>query len=119
MSDVNDRLAQLSPEKRALLARRLAETGASGPRVAEPIAIVGLGCRFPGADGVEAYWNLLTSGVDAISEVPAERWDSAKLYDADPAAAGKVATRWGGFLSGIDRFDPYFFGISPREAARM
>jgi acyl transferase domain-containing protein len=119
MSDLFDRLAQLSPEKRALLARRLAETGAAGPRVPEPIAIVGLGCRFPGADGVDAYWRLLTSRADAISEVPADRWNASELYDADPAAAGKVATRWGGFLSGIDRFDPYFFGISPREASRM
>lgn len=85
----------------------------------EPIAIVGLGCRFPGADGPGAFWRLLHSGHDAITEVPPERWDVAAYYDADPDAPGKMSTRWGGFLSGIDGFDPQFFGISPREAASM
>lgn len=120
MSDLIERLAQLSPEKRALLARRLSETGLAAPTGAAPIAIVGLGCRFPGgADSPEAFWALLENRVDAVSEVPADRWDVETLFDANPAAAGKVASRWGGFLSGIDRFDPYFFGIAPREASRM
>lgn len=86
----------------------------------EPIAIVGLGCRFPG--GVHdpaALWTLLMSGVDAITEVPVDRWDAGSLYDADPLAAGKASSRWGGFLDDIDGFDAAFFGISPREAARM
>ena len=120
MSDLFDRLAQLSPEKRALLARRLAETGTPVTGVPEPIAVIGLGCRFPGgADSPDAFWQLLERGVDAISEVPADRWSVDELFDANPAAAGKVASRWGGFLHGVDRFDPYFFGIAPREAARM
>ena len=120
MSDLFDRLAQLSPEKRALLARRLAEAGTSAPPATEPVAIVGLSCRFPGgADSPDAFWRVLAGGVDVVTEVPADRWDSGELFDADPAAAGKVATRWGGFLRSVDRFDPYFFGISPREAARM
>jgi acyl transferase domain-containing protein len=119
MSDLLERLAQLSPEKRALLARRLLGD-ASPAHVVEPVAIVGLSCRFPGgSDTPDAFWKLLTNRVDAISEVPPDRWNADALYDADPAAAGKVATKWGGFIDGIDQFDPRVFGISPREAARM
>ena len=91
---------------------------ASSPATNEPIAVIGLGCRFPGADGPDAFWRLLRDGVDAVGEVPAERWDADALYDAD-GAPGKMTTRWGAFLDGVDRFDPHFFGISPREAARM
>ena len=86
---------------------------------ADPIAIVGIGCRFPGADGLEEFWSLLRNGVDAISEIPRERWDIDALYDPLPGTTGKMSTRWGGFLSGVDRFDPHFFGISPREASAM
>ncbi|NTW01953.1 MAG: acyltransferase domain-containing protein, partial [Oscillochloris sp.] len=85
----------------------------------EPIAIVGLGCRFPGADGPAAFWQLLYDGVDAISEVPPDRWNLTHLYDPRPGVAGKLATRWGGFLDRVDQFDARFFGISPREASRM
>ncbi|HYH79591.1 MAG TPA: beta-ketoacyl synthase N-terminal-like domain-containing protein, partial [Longimicrobium sp.] len=85
----------------------------------EPVAIVGVGCRFPGADGPEAFWRLLEDGVDAVREVPADRWDLDRLYDPDPAVPGKMTTRWGGFLDAVDRFDAEFFSISPREAARM
>jgi acyl transferase domain-containing protein len=86
---------------------------------AEPVAIVGMGCRVPGAAGVEAYWDLLRNGVDAIEEVPSNRWDVAQYYDPNPGAAGKMSTRWGGFLQDVDRFDAAFFGISPREANSM
>ncbi len=93
-------------------------TTGSGTR--EPIAIVGIGCRFPGrSNDPEAFWNLLESGTDAITEVPAERWNRHAFYDADPSRPGKTYSRWGGFVEGIDRFDPHAFGISPREAARM
>jgi len=85
----------------------------------ESIAIVGVGCRFPGADGPEAFWRLLARGVDAVSEVPPERWSLDDLHDDDPAAPGKMNTRWGGFLTDVDRFDAAFFGISPREAAHI
>ncbi|PRQ04170.1 Phthiocerol synthesis polyketide synthase type I PpsC [Enhygromyxa salina] len=85
----------------------------------EPVAIVGLGCRFPGANSPEAFWRLLHDGVDAVTEVPIDRWDSERWYNSDPAAAGKSATRWGGFLDQVDRFDPAFFGISPRETREM
>lgn len=85
----------------------------------DAIAIIGLGCRFPGADSPEAFWHLLHNGIDGISEVPASRWDLERYYATDPAIPGKMNTRWGGFLAGIEQFDPYFFSISPREAARM
>ncbi|NWG15753.1 MAG: type I polyketide synthase [Chloroflexi bacterium] len=85
----------------------------------EPIAIIGMGCRFPGANSPEAFWELLVNGVDAISETPADRWDVDAFYDPDPTTPGKITSRWGGYLQDVDRFDPYFFGISPREAARM
>jgi len=86
---------------------------------AEPIAIVGVGCRFPGAPDPEGYWRLLRDGVDAIREVPADRWDARAYYDADPSARGKMNSLWGGFLDQLDHFDPLFFGISPREAMHM
>jgi acyl transferase domain-containing protein/acyl carrier protein len=85
----------------------------------EPIAIVGLACRFPGAPSPNAFWELLRNGVDAITEVPASRWALGALYDPDPTVPGKLATRWGGFLSDIETFDAGFFGISPREAAQI
>ena len=86
----------------------------------EPIAIVGMGCRYPG--GVidpESFWRLLEDGKDAVTEMPPERWDVDALFDPDPSAAGKMMTRSGGFLRDIDRFDPSFFGISPREATSI
>jgi myxalamid-type polyketide synthase MxaE and MxaD len=86
---------------------------------AEAIAIIGMGCRLPGAKDLRAFWNLLRNGVDAIREVPAERFDLRDFFDPDPAAPGKIVTRWGGFIEQVDHFDAHFFGISPREAARM
>ncbi|WP_435103793.1 amino acid adenylation domain-containing protein [Arhodomonas sp. AD133] len=84
------------------------------------VAIVGIGCRFPGgADSPNAFWTLLCDGVDAIGEMPRDRFDLDALYDPDPAAPGKIYTRRGGYLAGIDEFDAGFFGIAPREARRM
>ncbi|MDR6499786.1 amino acid adenylation domain-containing protein [Burkholderia ambifaria] len=86
----------------------------------EPIAIVGMSCRFPGAaHDLDAYWRLLNDGVDAISEVPRERWDVDAYYDPDPEAPGRMYCRFGGFLDDVDQFDPAFFRITPREAAAM
>lgn len=85
----------------------------------EPIAIVGIGCRLPGhVTGPDTYWKLLHDGVDAITEVPASRWDIDSYYDPDPDAPGKMYTRMGGFLDDVDKFDPHFFGISPRETLK-
>ncbi|MBI3898664.1 MAG: SDR family NAD(P)-dependent oxidoreductase [Gammaproteobacteria bacterium] len=89
-------------------------------RPTEPIAIVGMACRFPGADSVDAFWHLLETGTDAIREVPSARWPAQNYYAADTnLPAGKMNTRWGGFIDGIDEFDPEFFGISPRETQSM
>lgn len=86
----------------------------------EPIALIGIGCRYPGdAAGPEAFWKLLAEGVDAITEVPGDRWSIAKYYHPDPGLPGKTNSRWGGFLEKFDQFDPGFFGISPREAQFM
>ncbi len=107
------------------LARFLAGGDSAPARVArstaadEPIAVVGMACRFPGASDLEAFWHLLSSGIDATREVPAERWDPAGFYDPDPETPGTTNTRRGAFLERIDEFDPLFFGISPREAAEM
>jgi thioester reductase-like protein len=85
----------------------------------EPIAIIGVGCRLPGAPNPAAFWQLLENGGDAIQEIPADRWDVDQYYDPQPGIPGKMSTRWGGFIPGVDRFDAGFFGISPREAERM
>nr|CBD77732.1 polyketide synthase [Chondromyces crocatus] len=84
----------------------------------EPIAIVGIGCRFPGARGPKDYWRLLREGRDAITEISPDRWDPGRFFEATPSV-GKMSTRWGGFLDEIQRFDADFFGIAPREAERM
>ncbi|MGB3892821.1 MAG: beta-ketoacyl synthase N-terminal-like domain-containing protein, partial [Mycolicibacter sinensis] len=89
------------------------------PAADEPIAIVGIGCRFPGADGPDDFWRLLSGGVDATSEVPADRWDVDAFYSPDPSVPGTAVTRRGGFLKRVDCFDFQFFGISPRESAQM
>ncbi len=86
----------------------------------EPIAIIGIACRFPGGvEDPEAFWDFLHNGVDGISEVPRERWDIDAFYDPDPNAPGKMITRKGGFIKDPAFFDAEFFGISPREAEAM
>jgi acyl transferase domain-containing protein len=85
----------------------------------EPIAIVGMSCRFPGAANPQAFWQLLREGATAIREVPADRWDLATFYDEDASAPGKMYTRWGGFLDQLDQFDAAFFRISSPEAERL
>jgi epothilone polyketide synthase D len=86
----------------------------------EPIAIVGIGCRYPGGiDGPATFWRLVAGGVDAITPVPAERWDAARLYDPDPDAPGRSIATEGGFVGAVDGFDAGFFGISGREADKL
>ena len=81
------------------------------------IAIIGIGCRFPGGvNDRHSFWKLLVEGREAVGEVPADRWNVERFYDAEPGLAGKSIARRGGFLESIDQFDPQFFGISPREA---
>lgn len=82
----------------------------------EPIAIIGIGCRFPGGvNSPESYWNLLQAGVDAVTEVPSDRWDTKTFYNPNRAKPNAAVTRWGGFLDRIDQLDAEFFGLSPRE----
>ncbi|OCB56705.1 polyketide synthase [Mycobacterium malmoense] len=85
----------------------------------EPIAIVAVACRFPASPDPEGYWAVLSGGVDAIREIPDDRFEIDEYYDPDPETPGKIYSRSGGFLDGIDGFDPEFFGISPREAVWM
>ena len=83
----------------------------------EGIAIIGIGCRFPGGvNDAESLWKLLVEGREAVCEVPSDRWNVERFYDPEPGLAGKSIARRGGFVDGIDQFDPQFFGISPREA---
>ncbi|HEX8282687.1 MAG TPA: aminotransferase class III-fold pyridoxal phosphate-dependent enzyme [Pyrinomonadaceae bacterium] len=122
MSRTPERAAELSPLKRAYLAIEQMESRLSALTEArtEPIAVIGMGCRFPGgADTPEALWGLLSGGVDAVTEVPADRWRLEDFYDPDPNAAGKMYTRWGGFVRDVDKFDQEFFKLSPREIASL
>lgn len=86
----------------------------------EPIAVVGVGCRFPGkVTDAATYWRMLADGTDAVGEIPADRWDHDAFYDEEAGKPGKVYTRSGAFVDGLDRFDHDFFGISRREALAM
>ena len=85
-------------------------------RQGEPVAIVGMGCRFPGAADLSGFWDLLVRGADPLGPVPQDRWNIDSLYNPDPQARGKTVSREGGYLPNLDRFDADFFGITPREA---
>src|SRR5688572_23393557 len=121
MGAQQDSPAELSAQKRALFAIRDLKARLEAVEHArrEPIAIVGMACRFPGAPDVASYWRLLEGGGDAIGPVPGDRWDAEAFYDANPDAPGKTYCREGGFIEQVDRFDAPFFGISPREAVTM
>ncbi|MEM9805181.1 MAG: type I polyketide synthase, partial [Cyanobacteria bacterium P01_D01_bin.56] len=86
----------------------------------EPIAVVGMSCRFPGgSDHPDAFWTLLQQGQDGITEVPRDRWDIDSFYDPDPDTPGKIASRYGGFIEQPQLFDAEFFSIAPREASSL
>jgi acyl transferase domain-containing protein len=86
----------------------------------EPVAVIGMACRFPGGcDTPEQFWQLLERGQCAVTKIPVDRWNADEYYDPDPAVPGKMATRYGGFLREVDSFDTFFFGISPRETASL
>ncbi|MET0335643.1 MAG: SDR family NAD(P)-dependent oxidoreductase, partial [Rhizobacter sp.] len=107
------------PAQVAPLARRKRQGLAPAPTGPLDIAIVGLSGRYPQARDLAAYWHNLTQGVDCISEVPAERWDHGLYFDPERGKPGKSHGKWGGFIDGVDRFDPLFFSISPRDAELM
>lgn len=117
-----DALDNLSPVKRALFELRemRAKLDEYERAKTEPIAIVGLGLRFPGgANDAETFWQLLHNGVDAISPFPKDRGDIEPYYNADSAMPDRMLTRNGGFIENVEQFDPHFFGIAPREAISM
>ncbi len=121
MTELFERISRLSPQRLALLVMDLQSKLDAVQRARqEPIAIVGMSCRTPGrVDSPEKFWQLLVNGVDAITEVPADRWtlDIPELLGR--RESGDLRGRWGGFIEGIDRFDAHFFGIVPREVVRM
>ncbi len=108
----------MSAQQRAALAEEF--TKISRIAVAEPVAVVGIGCRFPGdVTGPDSFWDLLVQGRNAISRIPADRWDADAFYHPDPLTPGRMTTKWGGFVPDVAGFDAEFFGITPREAAAM
>jgi acyl transferase domain-containing protein len=92
---------------------------ASKPVPPEPIAIVGMACRFPGVPGLDEFWQPLRDGRDEITEIPADRFDVEAFYDSRPGTPGKTRSRWGGLIQDVEGFDTAFFGISPREAVNV
>ncbi|HEX7323601.1 MAG TPA: type I polyketide synthase, partial [Mycobacterium sp.] len=118
MQTIFDRISAMPAEQRGALTDRFDK--ASRIAAAEPIALVGIGCRFPGGvTNPEEYWSFLAAGGDGISEIPPDRWDADAYYDPDQFAPGKMSSKWGGFVSDVAGFDADFFGISPREAEAM
>jgi acyl transferase domain-containing protein/NADPH:quinone reductase-like Zn-dependent oxidoreductase/NAD(P)-dependent dehydrogenase (short-subunit alcohol dehydrogenase family) len=99
--------------------RKPAQATTFTPPNGVPIAVVGIGCRFPKANGVAEFWRLMSQGGDAITEVPAGRYDIDAYYDPRPGRPGRIVSRMGGFLDQIDEFDAGYFGVTPREAERM
>ncbi|WP_161964264.1 SDR family NAD(P)-dependent oxidoreductase [Chitinophaga flava] len=87
--------------------------------VAEDIAIIGLGGRYPGANNIHEFWENLKAGKDCITEIPGDRWNIDNFYHKEKGKEGRSYSKWGGFIDGIDQFDPLFFNISPREAELM
>ena len=103
----------LEPKQRPVLADLLRPA-------AEPVALIGMACRFPGGVNTpEEFWEFLLAGRNGIVQIPSDRWDVDAFYDPDPAAPGKMHTRYGGFLRDVFSFDAGFFGLSPREAVRL
>jgi len=133
MDNLDERIRKLSPEKRALFEQRLIKVGLKKPVTStdssefaddsasstEAIAIIGMACRFPKANDPSEFWELLRQGIDAISEIPGDRWDIDAYYDKNPSTPGKMYSRWGGFIDHVDQFSPGFFHITPGEAERM
>ena len=120
-ADPDDAMA-LTPIKRALLEIRTLRSRVTAfeKAAAEPIAVIGMGCRMPGGVYDEAsLWHVLSDGIDTIGEVPADRWDTRAYCDADPDRPGMMSTCAGGFLDDVAGFDAALFGIAPREAISM
>jgi polyketide synthase PksN len=108
----------LSSRKSRFTAPRREIPEEKGQEVLE-IAIIGLSGRYPGAGNIQEFWQNLKAGRDSITEIPPERWDYKLYFDENKDNPGTVYSKWGGFLEGVDQFDPLFFNISPREAEIM
>ena len=80
------------------------------------MAIIGVSGRYPQANNIQEFWRNLRDGKDCIAEIPKDRWDHKLYFDEDKNKPGKTYSKWGGFLDGVDQFDPLFFNITPREA---
>ena len=115
---VKDAVTVIEKKPRPATAKRGSNrfTGAKTENRQE-IAIIGLAGRYPQAENLQEFWKNLQNGRDCITEIPLERWDHKLYYDPDPSKPGKSYTKWGGFISDVDKFDPLFFNISPKEAA--
>ncbi|WP_424097234.1 SDR family NAD(P)-dependent oxidoreductase [Moorena producens] len=112
------KLIKMASEKIAKLEKEL--EGFKSKNQFESIAIIGMGCRFPGgADNPASFWTLLSQGIDAISEIPSERWNIEQYYDPNPETPGKMYTRYGGFVGQLQEFDSHFFNIAPIEAISL
>ena len=85
----------------------------------DPVAVIGLSARFPGAKNAAEFWRNLEQGVDSVTEIPPDRWEVRAYYDQEETAVGKSYSKWGGFLEDVDQFDPLFFAVSPKEAEGM
>ena len=113
---------ELTPLQKAVIALKEARNKieALERQKNEPIAIIGMGCRFPGgANSPEAFWELLSRGKEAIVPVPSQRWDAEAYYDENPDLPNKTYARYGGFIDAVDQFDAQFFGMTPREAIAL
>ncbi|HEX6101022.1 MAG TPA: SDR family NAD(P)-dependent oxidoreductase [Thermoanaerobaculia bacterium] len=109
----------LVPQRLPVSARRPRFAAPAAKPAGGDIAIVGLAGRYPQAENLLEFWRNLKDGRDCITEIPADRWDHDLYFDPDPSRAGKSYTKWGGFISDVDKFDPLFFNISPKEAELM
>jgi acyl transferase domain-containing protein len=113
---------ELTPLQKAVIALKEARNKieALERQKNEPIAIIGMGCRFPGgANSPEAFWELLSRGKEVIVPVPSQRWDAEAYYDENPDLPNKTYARYGGFIDAVDQFDAQFFGMTPREAIAL
>jgi acyl transferase domain-containing protein len=102
-----------------VLDRALAQLKSIRERRTEPLAIIGMGCRFPGASSPEAFWKLLAQGRCEIRETPADRWDSVEFAATGPGQKGRITSGQGSYLDDVDQFDAPFFNLSGREANLM
>lgn len=120
--DSHHQKTELTPLQKAVIALKEARNKieALERQKNEPIAIIGMGCRFPGgANSPEAFWELLSRGKEVIVPVPSQRWDAEAYYDENPDLPNKTYARYGGFIDAVDQFDAQFFGMTPREAIAL